>query len=79
MKWTATLEDFDALDKLSATVSDVEENEVSRYESLCHAGLCDHVCGLCYALTDAGRVVLQALYETSASWWRTGCSVVEVS
>ena len=79
MEWTVNLQDFDALDKLSATVSDVEENEVSHYESLCNVGLCDHVYGLCYALTDAGRLVLQVLYETSASWWRTGCSVVEVN
>lgn len=79
MKWTVNLQDFDALDKLSATVSDVEENEVSHYEILRHDGLCDHVYGLDYALTDAGRAVLKVLYETSADWWRTGCAVVEVN
>ena len=76
MKWTVYLEDFDALDKLSSSVFNVEEDEVSHYESLRHDGLCDHVYGPDYALTDAGRAVLKALYETSANWWRAGCAVV---
>ena len=76
MMWTFYPDELDALQKLDCPAMKATEQDVIMNEYLRHCGLCDHVYGVNYRLTEAGHAVLKALFDTTVDWWNAGSVAV---